>query len=357
MNKYLIKRVVSILLIIFSIINIVCFTSCKKESVSDSKIITDCSGAKVEISKNIKTVIAPNQPFCEFMIAMGEADKLIGSHGSVLGHSWAPIFYENITSLEMYGYKPEAETLLAAGADLVVVKNPAYAETLRKAGIPAIYFGYNNIDELYYAVDLMGEIFGDNAKNFANKWKNKLNGTIDSISKEVSSIDEADKKSVYFMNAAINPCSLYSTFGGDSFTNYWIDTIGGKLVTSEYENIEEIDQEVAISLNPEVIFISGYAEYTSYDELMGDKLWSDIDAVKNKEVYLMPTSLVSFDRFAVELPMLLEYSANLLYPELHKFNALDEMRSFYKEFYGKDFTDEQLNYMIKGLNPDGSRMG
>lgn len=349
------KRIVAIIL---SFAIIVGFASCgKQETKSDTKTIIDCSGAEVEISTDIQKVIAPNQPFCEFMIAMGEADKLIGSHGSVLGHSWAPLFYENITSLEMYGYKPEAETLLASGADLVVVKNSAYAETLRKAGIPAIYFGYNNIDELYYAVDLMGEIFGDNAKKFVSKWKNRLSDTIDTISKDVSSVPENERKKVYFINAAINPCSLYSTFGGDSFTNYWIDTIGGKLVTSEYENIEEIDQEVAISLNPEVIFISGYAEYTSYDELMTDKLWSDIDAVKNEEVYLMPTSLVSFDRFAVELPMLLEYSANILYPDLHDFNALSELRGFYKEFYNKDFTDEQLNFMIKGLNPDGSRMG
>lgn len=352
------KRLVKSIAFLLSLLLALSMTACGKQEVkADTKIIVDCSGAEVEISTDIQKVIAPNQPFCEFMIAMGEADKLIGSHGSVLGHSWAPLFYENITSLEMYGYKPEAETLLAAGADLVVVKNSAYAETLRQAGIPAIYFGYNNIDELYYAVDLMGEIFGEGAKEFASKWKNRLSETINTISQEVSSISENDKKSVYFINAAINPCSLYSTFGGDSFTNYWIDTIGGKLVTAEYENIEEIDQEVAISLNPEVIFISGYAEYTSYDELMADKLWSDIDAVKNKEVYLMPTSLVSFDRFAVELPMLLEYSANLLYPELHEFNALDELRDFNKEFYGKDFTNEQINYMIKGLNPDGSRMG
>ena len=290
------------------------------------------------------------------MIAMGEGDKLIGSHGSVIGHSWAPLFYPDITSVELYGYKPEAEVLLATDADLVVVKNSAYAETLRKEGIPAIYFGYKNIDELYYAVDLMGEIFGGEAKNFGEKWKKRVDETIATLNKEMAVLDDSEKKNIYFINAAVNPGTLYTTCGGNSFNEYWINAIGGKLVTAEFEDIEEIDQEVALSLNPDTIFISGYAEYTRQDELMADPLWKEIPAVENQNVYLMPTSLVSFDRFAVELPLLLDYSANLLYPEIHQFGGIDEMREFNKEFYNIDFTDEDLNNMLLGLNPDGSRM-
>lgn len=349
------KRIflVSLLMIMTSVCGL---TGCGKKSQNDTRIITDCSGAQVEIPKEIKTVIAPNQPFCAFMIAMGQGDKLIGSHGSVIGHSWAPYFKEDILEVEMYGYKPEAETLYAANADLIVVKNAAYAEALRSEGLPAIYFAYNNIDELYYAVDLMGEIFGGDAKDYADKWKTCMKDTIATLDSELSSLSESEKKNVYYINAAVNPGDLYTTYGGGSFTEYWINTIGANLVTSPYADIEEIDQEVAISLNPDTVFISGYAEYTRYDEIMSDPLWSDIDAVKNGDVYLMPTSLVSFDRFAVELPLLLEYSANVLYPELHEFDAINDFREFYQEFYGKTFSDEDLNNMLLGLNPDGSRM-
>lgn len=337
-------------------VNLCGLTGCSKENKSETRIITDCSGAQVEIVKDIKTVIAPNQPFCAFMIAMGQGDKLVGSHGSVIGHSWAPYFKDDILSVELYGYKPEAETLYEANADLVVVKNAAYAEALRNEGIPAIYFAYDNLEELYYAVDLMGDIFGDDAKAYGEEWKACVQDTLSTLNSKLSGLSETEKKNVYYINGAVNPGNLYTTFGGGSFTEYWINAIGCNLVTSPYPDIEEIDQEVAISLNPDTIFISGYAEYTRYDELIADPLWSDIDAVKNGEIYLMPTSLVSFDRFAVELPLLLKYSASVVYPDLCSFDPTNEFREFFQEYYGKSFSNSELNYMLLGLNPDGSRM-
>ena len=350
------KKITCLLLALLMISATISFVGCGSDEKTDTMTITDCSGAEVEIKKDIKTVIAPNQPFCAFMIAMGQGDKLIGSHGSVIGHSWAPSFKEDILSVPMYGYKPEAEALYAAGADLVVVKNASYAEALRKEGIPAIYFGYNNLKELCYAVDLMGQIFGEEGKAYADKWKANLQATIDKIHQDFEGLEDSAKKNVYYINGAVNPGNIYTTFGGNSFTEYWIQTIGANLVTSPYKDIEEIDQEVAISLNPDTIFISGYAEYTRQSELISDPLWSDITAVKNNSIYLMPTSLVSFDRFAVELPLLLDYSANLLYPELHAFDGINAFRSFFQEFYGKTFSDADLTNMMLGLNPDGSRM-
>lgn len=348
------NKVVLGILFILVVATLLC--GCGKSSKTGTRIITDCSGAEVEISTDIQKVIAPHPPFVSFMIAMGQGDKLIGTHGAVIAHTWAPFFKEDITEIEQYGYKPDAEVLLATDADLVVVKNPAYAETLRNAGVPAIYFGYNNIEELYYAVDLMGEIFGKDAKAYAEKWKANLEKTVATLNEEVGNLPDSEKKSVYYINGAVNPSNVYTTYGGGTFTEYWINTIGGNFVTSQFEDIEEIDQEVAISLNPDVIFISGYSEHTRYDELMADPLWTDINAVKNSEIYLMPTSLVSFDRFAVELPLLLDYSASVLYPDKHQFGGIDEMRTFFEDYYGKSFSDGELNYMLLGLSPDGSRM-
>ncbi len=90
---------------------------------------------------------------------------------------------------------------------------------------------------------------------------------------------------------------------------------------------------------------------------MGDPLWANVNAVKNNNIYLMPTSLVSYERFSVELPMLLEYSANILYPELHEFKGIETLRAFFNEYYGLSFTDEVLNNMLLGLAPDGTKMG
>ena len=202
----------------------------------------------------------------------------------------------------------------------------------------------------------MGDIFGDNAKVYVTKWKNLMTETVNSITSDLSSLNDADKKNVYYINAAVNPGDLFTTFGGNSFVEYWMNTIGANLVTSSYKDITSLEAEVALSLKPDTIIISGYAEYTRKEELLESEVWSGIPAVKNESIYLMPTSFVSYERFAVELPMLLSYSANALYPSLHSFDGTSELKEFYKNYYGKTFTDEQLNNMLLGLNPDGTRM-
>lgn len=71
----------------------------------------------------------------------------------------------------------------------------------------------------------------------------------------------------------------------------------------------------------------------------------------------MPTSFVSYDRFSVELPLMLDYTANAMYPDEHTLGGIDELREFYKEYYDQDLSDEDLEMMLKGLDPDGTRMG
>ena len=255
---------------------------------------------------------------------------------------------------------PNAEELISAEADLVILKDAAYAEELRKAGIPAVCFKYTNKEELYAAVDMLGEIFGSDAKAYAVKWEEKLDSTIETISKDLAEIPETEKCNVYYVDATGAEASnenLFLTAGGGSFVEYWINTSGGNLVTSPYKDIEQIDQEEGLSLNPDTIFICGWLEYTAKDIMMSDPLWQDVPAVKNDRVFLMPTSLASYDRFSVELPLMLDYTANKMYPDYHEFGGIDELREFYKDYYGREFSDEQLENMLEGLNPDGTRMG
>ncbi|MCQ2801933.1 MAG: ABC transporter substrate-binding protein [Bacilli bacterium] len=345
------KKIIMLFSCIFSL------SSCVNSETDNQIKITDCAGIEIKITKNPQRIISVNQSFVEFSIAMGEGSKIIGTHGSVLGHVYLPYFCPEILNATKVGYQANPELIFSLEPDLIVLNDPAYAQSLRDKGLPAIYFGYNNIDELNYSLNLMSDIYGGNAKKFVQKWMANFANTLENISNDLSSLTDLNKKNVYYINAAINPGDLYSTFGGNSFVEYWINHIGGKLVTSKYPDIDSIEKEVALSLNPETIFISGYAEYTRKDELFADPSWKNIDAVANNEVYLMPTSLVSYERFSVELPMLFEYSASILYPELHKFDGINSLRNFNKEIYNIEFSDAILNNMLLGLGPNGERMG
>ena len=328
------------------------------------RVITDCAGIEVEIPDNVDRVVCTSASAVPFLLGMGVEDTIVGAHGSTLGQSWASVFYdgfkEEAGKVALFGKNPNAEELIAADVDLVILKDASYAEELRKQGIPALCFKYTNKEELYAAVDMLGEVFGDNAKAYAAKWEDKLDSTIQTIADELKDLPEEEKCNVYYVDATGAEASnenLFLTAGGGSFVEYWINTSGANLVTSKYKDLEQIDQEEGLSLNPDTIFICGWLEYEAKDIMMNDPLWQDVPAVKNDRVFLMPTSIASYDRFSVELPLMLSYTANQMYPEYHEFGGINELREFNKEFYGREFTDEQLENMLKGLNPDGTRMG
>ena len=262
--------------------------------------------------------------------------------------------------MALFGKNPNAEELIKADVDLVIIKDAAYAEELRNQGINAVCFKYQNKDELYTALNMLGEIFGAEAMSYVSKWESKLDSTIAQINEDLSDVPADKRANVYYVDATGAEASsenLFLTAGGGSFVEYWINASGANLVTSPYEGIDQIEQETALTLNPDTIFICGWLEYKAKDILMGDPLWQDVPAVKNNRVFLMPTSFVSYDRFAVELPLMLDYTANTLYPSEHSFNGIDTLRDFYKEYYHQNLTDDQLENMLKGLNPDGTRMG
>lgn len=358
------RRFAALVLIPFLICGLLAGCGGSAETTDTTRTIIDCSGAEVEIPKNIERVVCTNAAAVPFLVGMGVEEKIVGAHGSTLGHSWAPIFYEGFSEdagkVALFGKNPNAEALISADVDLVILKDASYAEELRKSGIPAVCFKYTNKDELYAAVNMLGEIFGDAAKAYAVKWEEKLDSTIETIAKELENLPESERCNVYYVDAtgaeATNE-NLFLTAGGGSFVEYWINTSGANLVTSAYVGLEQIDQEEGLSLNPDTVFICGWLEYAAKDLMMNDPLWQDVPAVKNGRVFLMPTSLASYDRFSLELPLMLSYTANMLYPEYHEFGGIDELREFYKEYYGRDFSDEQLTNMLKGLNPDGTRMG
>jgi len=350
----------SILVLLAAALSLSLLTGCGAKKTSETQTIRDCSGAEVEIPLEPSKVVVTTPAAVAFMTAMNLDDKLVGTHGSILNHSWVYEFSDKFNGMALYGKKPNAEELIKAEVDLAIIKDAAYAEELRKSGINAVCFKYQNKNELYFALDMLGEIFGDNAKKYAETWKAKLDTTIEKIDEDLSDVPESERCNVYYVDAtgeAATSESLYLTGGGGSFVEYWINASGGKLVTSPYEGIEQIDQETALTLNPDTIFICGWLEYEAKDVLMKDPLWQDVPAVRNDRVFLMPTSFVSYDRFAVELPLMLDYTANLLYPNQHSFEGIDALREFYQNYYGRSFSDEQLRNMLLGLNPDGTRMG
>ena len=354
--KKKIKNVIAIICIFCLLISTM--SGCAARGDESMRSIVDCAGDKVFIPSEINRVICTSQNAMDFMVGMGLRDKLIGVHKSVFNHTWSPEFIDDLSSISGYGYSPAAEAVFKADADLVIVKDKSIADELRNAGIAAITFSYKNDEELFSAVTLLGNIFGYSALDYAEKWISEYKSVVLDISDKLNSIPENERLSAYYIDAsgALDAGGLCTTVGGDSIIAQWLKNVGVSLVTENEESIDSINEEYVLQLNPKMIVIGGWAENTRKEQLLKDSKWANIDAVKNGNIFTIPSGFTSFDRYCVEAPLLLKYSASMFYPDIFEYDAITDFHDFFTEYLHRDISSDKIEYMLLGLSPDGSRM-
>ena len=323
-------------------------------AVNSEKEITDINGDKVVIPENIERVICRSGNGTSFMVAMGYADKLVGTADYVVTNPWADKFCDGISSLPVFGWSPSSEEIYAVGADLVMVADPEVASALRTDGIPAICYKQYNEQEIVDSAELLGELFGDSAKEYSEEWLQYYTETNEYISEKIGNISEDDKPVVYYVYGQSNK-GLGRTAGGDSIIQFLIEGAGGKFSTADLPNDgPKITEEDAISRNPDVIMISGIYSAELKSELENSPEWSQVTAVSENQVYQMPIGFISWDFYGVEYPLLKLWIAKQLYPDLIDKDLHEETKAFHEKFYGVDFSDEEIDYILNALSPDGT---
>ena len=65
--------------------------------------------------------------------------------------------------------------------------------------------------------------------------------------------------------------------------------------------------------------------------------------------------LSAWNRYSLETALLIPWTTAVVYPELYEFDAVAETIEFYKTFMGYELSEEQAEYMIAGLTPDGEK--
>ena len=108
-------------------------------------------------------------------------------------------------------------------------------------------------------------------------------------------------------------------------------------------------------MNPENVIIGGAWQHVLYDELFASDEWSHIKAIESGNVFKVPMSMAPWNRYSIEIALMVPWIASMIYPEYYEFDVIDETIDFYKQFSGYELTEQQAEYMIKGLTPDGEK--
>ena len=328
------------------------FVSCNNEYEGEKEVV-DMAGDTIVLPDNIEKVASTSNPCSNMLIALGEGDKLVASYKTIFDNPWFEKFYPNASNLTVLSsYQPEAESLIAMGVDLIFVPTQEWAAGLREKGVCALCIRFYTPEEIKEAVQLLGKIFGGDAKTRGDKWIALLDDSITTVAQKWENVADADKPVAYEI--------IGDKYRGLFRTNYgmaqaWLQYGGGIIATKDFGdyNTAAPTEEEILETNPDIIFIGGTYCSQLEKDLFADEKWADISAVKNENVHIVPVGSCYWNDCSVEYPMMIYFVYSCMYPDQTDFSIKDMAHDFYLEYYGIDFSDADIEKMMNGLAPNG----
>lgn len=319
--------------------------------------ITDMGGDVVTLPDSIDRVVSTSDPCTDMMVAFGQGDKLIGAYFRALDNPWFEVFFPGANELIAFdSYEPEAEALIAAETDIIFVPSRERALALREKGICALTIRYYSPDEVVYAADMLGQIFGSEAKAKSNKWIEDFNSARNEMAEKLKDVTE-DSKPVAYEILADKGRGPFRTYYGDN--QAWLSYAGGILATRDYADATSQampTEEAILATDPDIIFIGGTYATKEFADLLENDMWQDVTAVKNNEIYIEPTGATAWNSCSTSYPLLVYYCFSCMYPDKVDFDLKQMTHDFYLEYYEIDFTNEQLDLMLSSKAPDGTEL-
>jgi iron complex transport system substrate-binding protein len=324
------------------------------------RTIIDMAGRKVVIPMIVKSVYSTSP--------MGEVLMYTLDPSKITGMTWTLDDEEKSLLLDEYIKKPilggwfgknttgNPEVIIKAHPDIVLsmgyiekTEISAAERIQEKLGIPVVI-----VDAKFSSLDSSYRFFGkliDKAAR-ADTLARYFRSTYDSIKTIALRIPEGKKVRVYYAEG-LN--GLETDPKGSMHTEV-LDLVGG-INVADISGMRgygrgTISFEQLLLWKPQLVLVCldhGYANGTEhYTRILSDPSWHLIDAIKNGNVYQIPS--VPFNWFdrppSVNRIIGLRWLSNLLYPDEFKTDIREETRKFYELFYHRKLTDIELDRVL-----------
>ena len=374
------KKFLSIILVLAMCVSIFACksdntTQATMETESTTHIVVDHGGNQVEVPNKIERIVVTDIfPIPAVLsVFFNSADKIVGvapTSFSAAKNSLLSQIYPEILNAKtdfMNGNVINVEELMKLNPDVVFYSenNNEQKEVLTKAGFCAIGisangWGYDCIETLNQWLKTLTEVFkySDDISiltDRSDKAQKKSNAIYDMIKGRVSKLSTEEKKRVFFLFQYNDSTML--TSGKNFFGQWWADASGCINVAEELskDNSVATNLEQVYTWNPDMIFITNFTTALPndlYNNTVGTYDWSEVKAVKEKEVYKLPLGMYRTYTPGIDTPITLLWFAKTAYPDM--FNDIDlvkETREYYQDIFGINLTDEQIKSIY---NPDAN---
>ena len=297
----------------------------------------------------------------ETILAMQPASMNAAKNG-ILSELFPEVL--DVTTDIMNGDDVNIEALLTLDPQIVYYNaaNKAVCEKLENAGLTAVgvsptKWNYDCITTYDKWIELLSQIYPDASLGAeVSAFSSQIR---DLIQERTKDMDETERKKVLFLFQYDENTMI--TSGSSFFGQWWCDASGALNAANEVEadnSNAAITMEQVYVWDPDVIIITNFTKTQPedlYTNAIGDDDWSSVKAVANGQVYKMPLGTYRTYTPGVDTPMTLEWMASLLYPELFpEFDLAEDVRAYYKDLYGVELTDEQIEAMYHPSSAAGS---
>ncbi len=288
-------------------------TSSQETSSEEQKptTLTDREGKTITIPENMDKIISMAPSVTETLVNLGLADKLVAVDKYSVGIEGIP---ENLPTYDIMA--PDTESIAALTPDIIFATGMSKADgddpfkPVTDLGVLMTYIpSSSSIEGIKEDIMFVGEV---------TSTKEKAEEIVANMDKEISDIvakigENKCNKNVYF---EIGAAPYMYSFGNGVFLNEIIELLGAKNVLVEQEGWVSVSEEWILEKNPDIIFTNvNYVENPT-EEIMARNGWDVLNAVKDKQVYVIDTDASS--RGNENIVKAIKEIATVLYPDLFK---------------------------------------
>lgn len=310
----------------------------------ESRIITDLNGNEVEVPIPVKTISTGKLNLTQLTLILAGSDAVANlgdgadaSKGTLLNAMFPEL--EGMTVLTESNM--DAEALLLVEPDLVMIytRSTELGGNLQNAGFPVAYCNLGNEEELLRTMKIMSAALGGGAPMQAARYETFYRQLMADVAEKSAGLAEENKPLVAYLRGNGAVC------GVNSMPNNWIAAAGGVNIGALAgfpQYAAEMSAEDLIMYDPDIIF----CESAQTLEFLDNDAYKNLKAVKNGALYIVPYGLSCSGLANAENPLVWQWAANIIQPDIYDYDAEQTIRDFFLDFYGYELSDTQLDTIL-----------
>nr|WP_301270794.1 MULTISPECIES: ABC transporter substrate-binding protein [unclassified Roseobacter] len=249
---------------------------------------------------------------------------------------------------------PNVEAMLTLDPDLVLqwgTRGPDIVQPLEAAGLTVATLRYGREEDAAEWIGMMGMVLGQEERSTAIlDWRADA---LEAMQARAAGIADTDRpRTLYFLRYL----SSYRVAGEGTYNDFWMELGGGDNVAhEEFQGFNDVNAEQVIAWDPEVIFLNGFEEALSPEDVYSNPLFADLSAVQNRRVYKLPIGGYRWDPPNQESPLTWAWVGSLLHPDLPVEGLRDQISARYEMLYGQTPDADDIDDILRvGMNGDSA---